>query len=101
MDATTFNAMSWQHLKSLKFPDLPLDEVDRKVLDDLAERLQDNYPYNQQNYAGQMIASSYACSSSILMSTLVNPNNHAPDGGRATSALELEIMAEFRKDDWL
>ena len=90
--------MSWQHLKSLKFPDLPLDEVDRKVLDDLAERLQDNYPYNQQNYAGQMIKPPHTLAQAAYwMSTFVNPNNHALDGGRATSALELEIMANLGK----
>lgn len=90
--------MSWQHLKSLKFSDLPLDEDDRKVLDDLADRLQDNYPYNQQDYAGQMIKPPHTLAQAAYwMSTFVNPNNHALDGGRATSALELEIMADLGK----
>ena len=31
------------------------------------------------------------------MATFVNPNNHALDGGRATSALELECVAELAK----
>jgi glutamate/tyrosine decarboxylase-like PLP-dependent enzyme len=90
--------MSWQHLKSLQFSDLPLDDVDRKVLNDLAQRLQDNYPYNQQNYAGQMIKPPHTLAQAAYwMSTFVNPNNHALDGGRATSALELEIMADLAK----
>lgn len=90
--------MSWQHLKSLQFSDLPLDDVDRKVLDDLAERLQDNYPYHLQDYAGQMIKPPHTLAQAAYwMSTFVNPNNHALDGGRSTSALELEIMADLGK----
>lgn len=90
--------MSWQHLKSLQFSDLPLDEADRKVLDDLADRLQDNYPYNQQNYAGQMIKPPHTLAQAAYwMSTFVNPNNHALDGGKATSALELEVVADLGK----
>ena len=52
--------MNWNHLKALQFSDLPLDKEDRAILEELAERLQDNYPYHAQEYAGQMIKPPHA-----------------------------------------
>ena len=88
--------MNWNHLKALQFSDLPLDKEDRAILEELAERLQDNYPYNAQEYAGQMIKPPHALAQAAhWMTSLVNPNNHALDGGRATSALELEVIEQL------
>ena len=90
--------MSWQHLKELEFLDLPLDDLDRGILNKLAERLQDNYPYHLQDYAGQMIKPPHSLAQAAYwMSTFVNPNNHALDGGRATSELELEVVRDLGK----
>ena len=84
---------NWTHLKDLQLTDLELDPNDREILNQLALRLQDNYPYNEQNYAGQMIKPAHPLAQAAYwMASLVNPNNHALDGGKATSALELEVM---------
>ncbi|HCP40803.1 MAG TPA: aspartate aminotransferase family protein [Cryomorphaceae bacterium] len=88
--------MNWDFLKTLKFSDLPLDEEDKTVLAQLAERLQDNYPYNAQEYAGQMIKPPHSLAQAAhWMTSLVNPNNHALDGGLATSALEIEVIDQL------
>lgn len=88
--------MNWNHLKALQFSDLPLDNEDRAILEELAERLQDNYPYHAQEYAGQMIKPPHALAQAAhWMTSFVNPNNHALDGGRATSALELEVIEQL------
>ena len=88
--------MNWNHLRALQFSDLPLDKEDRAILEELAERLQDNYPYHAQEYAGQMIKPPHALAQAAhWMTSFVNPNNHALDGGRATSALELEVIDQL------
>ena len=88
--------MNWNHLRALNFSDLPLESEDRAILGALAERLQDNYPYHAQEYAGQMIKPPHALAQAAhWMTSFVNPNNHALDGGRATSALELEVIDQL------
>lgn len=88
--------MNWNHLRALNFSNLPLDSEDRAILEALAERLQDNYPYHAQEYAGQMIKPPHALAQAAhWMTSFVNPNNHALDGGRATSALELEVIDQL------
>lgn len=84
------------------FDDLPQfeSEVDvvklRAVMLDLAARLQDNYPYQHPLYAGQMLKPPHSIARLAYMLTLwVNPNNHALDGGRATSNLEKEAVANI------
>jgi glutamate/tyrosine decarboxylase-like PLP-dependent enzyme len=63
---------------------------------DLAERLQDNYPYQHPLYAGQMLKPPHSIARlAYMLSLWVNPNNHALDGGRATSALEKEAVANI------
>ena len=85
--------MDWKHLHKLKFSDLHLDQEDKAILDILAEKLQNNYPYHSVNYAGQMIKPPHILAQAAYwMSTYVNPNNHALDGGKATSALEIEVI---------
>lgn len=84
------------------FDDLPQFEAEvdvdklRAVILDLAERLQDNYPYQHPLYAGQMLKPPHSIARLAYMLTLwVNPNNHALDGGRATSNLEKEAVANI------
>lgn len=90
--------MNWSFLHDLKFADLPLEDRDKEVLQELATKLQNNYPYHSTEYAGQMIKPPHQLAQAAYwMATFVNPNNHALDGGRATSALELEVMAELGK----
>ena len=51
-----------------------------------AERLQDNYPYFHPLYAGQMLKPPHPVARlAYALAQWINPNNHALDGGRATS----------------
>src|SRR6267378_926553 len=64
------------------------------VLDATAERLLDNYPYFHPLYAGQMLKPPHAVARlAYALAMWINPNNHALDGGRATSAMEKEAVA--------
>ena len=67
-----------------------------EVLLALAEKLQDNYPYFHPMYAGQMLKPPHPVARlAYSLAMHINPNNHALDGGRATSALEKEAVAEI------
>jgi len=66
------------------------------VLSLTAERLQDNYPYFHPLYAGQMLKPPHPLARlAYALAMQINPNNHALDGGRATSAMEKEAVAEI------
>ena len=57
------------------------------VLRELAQRLGDNYPYFHPLYAGQMLKPPHPIArAAYALATWINPNNHALDGGRASSA---------------
>ena len=86
------------------FRDLPdyAVEIDaaalRNVLMDVAERMQDNYPYHHPMYAGQMLKPPHPVARLAYMLALwINPNNHALDGGRASSAMEKEAVANIAR----
>ena len=71
-------------------------EAAGKVLQIVAERMQDNYPYYHPRYAGQMLKPPHAIARiAYAMSLWVNPNNHALDGGRASSGLEKECVIDL------
>ena len=64
------------------------------LLDELTARLRDNYPFFHPRYAGQMLKPPHpAAIAAHLAAMLVNPNNHALDGGPATAAMERESVA--------
>lgn len=64
------------------------------VLDQVAARMQDNYPYAHPLYAGQMLKPPHPVARlAYALAMFVNPNNHALDGGRASSAMEREAVA--------
>ncbi len=66
------------------------------VLSRVAERMQDNYPYYHPQYAGQMLKPPHPVARmAYALSLWVNPNNHALDGGRASSAMEKECIVEL------
>ena len=66
------------------------------VLQDLATRMQDNYPYAHPLYAGQMLKPPHPIArTAYSMAMQVNPNNHALDGGRASSELEKQAVARL------
>src|SRR5580658_5635482 len=63
---------------------------------ELTGRLRGNYPYFHPFYAGQMLKPPHpAAVAGYLAAMLINPNNHALDGGPATSAMEKEVVARL------
>jgi len=104
--------LDWENLKALEaaakkleqgFSALPEFETNsagqeriEKVLELTASRLQDNYPFFHPLYAGQMLKPPHPVARlAYALAMWINPNNHALDGGRATSALEKEAVAEI------
>jgi tyrosine decarboxylase/aspartate 1-decarboxylase len=70
----------------------------RQVLTDVAERLKDNYPYFHPLYAGQMLKPPHPVARlAYALAMWLNPNNHALDGGRASSAMEKEAVADLAR----
>ena len=68
----------------------------RKVLVEAAERLADNYPYGHPLYVGQMLKPPHpAARLAYALAMTINPNNHALDGGRASSVMEREAVASL------
>ena len=77
-----------------EFKPAPLPAKAREVLLETARRMHNNYPYPHPLYAGQMLKPPHAMARLAYMLALwINPNNHALDGGRASSALEREAVA--------
>jgi len=78
-------------LPALTHADDPrIDEVLREV----AARLTDNYPYFHPLYAGQMLKPPHPVArAAYALAMWINPNNHALDGGRASSRMEVEAVA--------
>src|SRR4030095_4329977 len=63
-----------------------------------AERLRDNYPYHHPLYIGQMLKPPHPVARvAYALAMSINPNNHALDGGRASSAMEKEAVAEIAR----
>lgn len=79
-------------------PSPPLDEAATAILDEVAVKLHDNYPYAHPLYAGQMLKPPHPIArAAYTLAMSVNPNNHALDGGRASSAMEIEAVAALAK----
>src|ERR1039458_7519856 len=66
------------------------------VLEAVAHRLRDNYPYFHPLYAGQMLKPPHPLArAAYALAMKINPNNHALDGGGASSAMEVEAVREI------
>lgn len=85
-----------------QFSDLPslpkvsLGDRERAILLEVATRMGDNYPYFHPFYAGQMLKPPHPLAQAAYMLAMyINPNNHALDGGRASSAMEKEAVAQL------
>jgi tyrosine decarboxylase/aspartate 1-decarboxylase len=89
-----------------EFESLPTFEPERNsdsdeaaiaaVLAETSRRLGDNYPYFHPLYAGQMLKPPHPVArAAYALAMAINPNNHARDGGRASSAMEIEAVAEI------
>jgi tyrosine decarboxylase/aspartate 1-decarboxylase len=69
-----------------------------RVLAEVALRLQDNDPYQHPLYAGQMLKPPHPIArAAYALAMYLNPNNHALDGGRASSAMELEAVSALAR----
>lgn len=69
-----------------------------RILLELSQKLEGNYPFHHPSYAGQMLKPPHpvAWLAYALVMT-VNPNNHALDGGPPTSEMEKEIVDKLAK----
>ncbi len=68
------------------------------ILAATAHRLGDNYPYFHPLYAGQMLKPPHPIArAAYALAMAINPNNHARDGGRASSQMEIEAVAEIAR----
>jgi len=70
----------------------------KQVLQEVAEKMRDNYPYHHPLYAGQMLKPPHPIARlAYMLAMWLNPNNHALDGGRASSAMEKEAVANLAR----
>ncbi len=76
-------------------PEAPIDRI-RPILLEVAEKMKDNFPYQHPYYLGQMLKPPHPVARmAYALSLWINPNNHALDGGRASSAMEKEAVREI------
>ena len=78
----------------------PSLDVSRATLEvacaELRRRLRDNYPFFHPRYVGQMLKPPHpAAVIGYVTAMLVNPNNHALDGGPATARMEKEVVSQL------
>lgn len=70
----------------------------REALLAAAERLRGDLPYHHPLYAGQMLKPPHPVARlAYALAMWLNPNNHALDGGRASSAMEKESVAAIAR----
>src|SRR5215207_7269393 len=75
--------------------EVPLAELETATAE-LRQRLRDNYPFHHPRYAGQMLKPPHpAAVIGYVTAMLINPNNHALDGGPATAAMEKAVVAQL------
>ncbi len=74
------------------------DEEFAEAFAALTERLHDNYPFFHPRYAGQMLKPPHpAAVVGYVTTMLINPNNHALDGGPATAQMEKEAITDLAR----
>src|ERR1700721_2368996 len=91
---------SFRHLPAQAQPAPELEamklEAMAGVMSQVAERMADNYPSFHPLYAGQMLKPPHPIArAAYAMAMGINPNNHALDGGRASSRMEVEAVREI------
>jgi glutamate/tyrosine decarboxylase-like PLP-dependent enzyme len=65
--------------------------------DAFGHRMADHYPFFHPRYAGQMLKPPHPVAvAGYLAAMLINPNNHALDGGPGTSVMEIEVVEQLR-----
>jgi glutamate/tyrosine decarboxylase-like PLP-dependent enzyme len=72
------------------------EEKPAAAFETYTERLRGNYPFFHPRYAGQMLKPPHpAAVAAYVAAMLINPNNHALDGGPPTGAMEKEVVREL------
>ena len=72
------------------------DEQFASAFGEFTERLRGNYPFFHPAYAGQMLKPPHpAAVAGYVTAMLINPNNHALDGGPVTGQMEKEVVAQL------
>jgi glutamate/tyrosine decarboxylase-like PLP-dependent enzyme len=83
-------------LGTLKADESSLTDTERDALNKLVKRLGNNYPLFDAHYAGQMLKSPAQIAWTAYAATMmINPNNHALDGGPGTAVLEREVVRDI------
>ena len=66
------------------------------VMNEVAEKMQNNYPYFHPLFAGQMLKPPHPIAkAAYMLSMWINPNNHAMDGSKASSPMEKEVISDL------
>src|ERR1700730_6254937 len=87
-------AVALAALGSLSEETVSLAPDELRALERLAGRLVNTYPYGDPRYVGQMLKPPHPLAWAAYATTmLLNPNNHALDGGPATAAMEQEAVS--------
>ena len=79
-------------------PDPPAVDAARwaEAWEEFERRMGGNYPFFHPRFAGQMLKPPHpVAAAGYVAAMLVNPNNHALDGGPATSEMEKEAVVEL------
>jgi len=75
-------------------PAMTMEDV--QALEAVARRLQSENPYQHPLYVGQMLQPPHPVSHlAYTLAMCLNPNNHALDGGRMTSGMEVECIRQL------
>ncbi|BCJ28656.1 pyridoxal phosphate-dependent decarboxylase family protein [Actinocatenispora sera] len=83
-----------------EFSPHPSMDVELTALEQATEqlrvRLRENYPFFHPRYIGQMLKPPHpAAVIGYVTAMLINPNNHALDGGPATARMEKEVVSQL------
>lgn len=91
----------WQGQFGPYTPDPSLEVAPERlasVFGELSQRLHENYPFGHPRYAGQMLKPPHPVAALAYATAMqINPNNHALDGGMATSRMEREAVAQLAR----
>jgi tyrosine decarboxylase/aspartate 1-decarboxylase len=89
---------SFRNLPPARAQPAPAIDAMAAVMRQVAERMADNYPYFHPLYAGQMLKPPHPLArAAYALAMVINPNNHALDGGRASSRMEVEAVREIAR----
>ena len=79
-------------------PETAFDREAEAVLKEVAGALHADYPYFHPLYAGQMLKPPHPLArAAYSLAMWMNPNNHALDAAKASSAMEKEAVAEIAR----